>query len=195
MAKPGIVLLCGTSGSGKTYIAEKVLARLGAVSNKLAFEPGRPGKVTGYVWEEPPVAIMGRYEAACGGCDAMSWKGAADVIEEYAMDQFVMGRSVLMEGLIVASWGVPRLLRMHEASLTLIHLTTPLEECLASVQRRREAAAKAKGKEATPLNPSNTESKWRGFRDGAARRREAGLRVLELDRDRALAVTAELLGV
>ena len=189
-----IVLLCGTSGSGKTYIAQKIIDELGPS----AFRHEMRGKTSGYVWDDPPVALAGRYDSACGGCDALSWKGAADDVEAQVMQDWRLGRSVLMEGLIVASWGVPRLLRMHVesgGSLRVVHLTTPLEVCLASVNARRAERAAARGRPATEVNPENTTSKWRGFHDGVARRIQAGLDVYELDRAAALLKVKEWLDV
>lgn len=198
---PKIILLRGTSGSGKTTVVQRVidhLNRRGPPSDFLKLGPSdRPPvkwRQSGTRWAHSRVTVMGRYgEVACGGCDGMSWPGGADDIEMQARAMARDGDQVLMEGLIVASWGVPRYQRINDATgggLRLVNLTTPLDVCLASVTARRLAAGNEK-----PLNPENTISKYEGFAKSVDRLRGAGLTVLELDREQALEYCLRELGV
>jgi shikimate kinase len=182
-----VVLLKGTSGSGKTYIAEQVLDRLG--SSRETFPLGPKGKVGGYLWPSVKVAVLGRYESACGGCDSMSWKGAADDIEAKIKELVEQEYDVFFEGLIVATWGVDRMVRVGNllnTQFTVVHLTTPLEECISSVESRRAARAAAEGKELTPLDPSNTAAKHKSLQSTTKMQRERGVQVEELGRKEAL---------
>lgn len=190
MRRPGIVTIRGTSGSGKTYVAQRVMEELGSHGETIPIGP--KDRLGGYVWPNLDFAIVGRYETACGGCDGLSWKGAADDIEAAAAEQLRLGRRVLLEGLMVSTWGADRLLRLDEAAralggLLVVHLTTPLDVCLSSVRERRQRRARAAGKEAPPLNVTNTTSKHAGLITHTRNQRRRGVRIEELDRDAALA--------
>lgn len=186
-----IVLISGTSGSGKTYIVQRLLEELGPSGGDIHLGPR--GKQAGYVWPFRNVVVMGTYTTACGGCDGLSWKGGADDIEAEVLAQRAIGRKVVLEGLLVATWGVPRLGRMVPEGLRVIHLTTPVEECIASVLERRAARAAETGKEVKPFNPANTAGKHHGLLSVLPARRAAGIPVEELDRAGALARVKELI--
>lgn len=186
-----IVLLSGTSGSGKTYIVEQLLRELGPHDETLAIGP--KGKHGGYVWRNRGVTIMGEYTAACGGCDRISYKGGSDDIERVVFEQRTLDRKVVLEGLLVATWGVERLARLVWGGLIVIHLTTPVDVCVASVERRRIERAREAGREPKPFDPANTVGKHRGLLSVLPARREAGIPVEELDRAAALARVKELI--
>ncbi len=185
-----IVLLSGTSGSGKTFIVEQLLKALGPHDETLCIGPKK--QQGGYVWRARGVTIMGEYTAACGGCDRISYKGGADDIEYEVIEQYRKGQRVVLEGLLVGTWGVARMGRMVPAGLINIHLSTPVETCVAAVEKRRAERARKAGKEVTPLNPANTIGKHRGLLSVLPLRRRAGVPVELLDRDAALARVREL---
>lgn len=191
-----VVLLKGTSGSGKTYIAEQIMAALGPHTG--TFDLGPKGKLGGYLWPDKKVAVLGRYESACGGCDSMSWKGAADDIEAKIAELVEAEYDVFFEGLIVATWGVDRMIRVGNLPKTdfyVVHLTTPLDQCVSSVEARRAARAAAEGKELKPLDPANTASKHRSLQSTTRMQRDRGVRVEELSRSEALARVKALLSL
>lgn len=193
---PNVVLLRGTSGSGKTTVARAVMAAAGPHESTLPLGP--KGKLGAYLWTEPPLAVLGRYDASCGGCDGQSWRGAADDQEALLLGQVRAGRSVLLEGLMVSSWGVERLRRIDAETgggLTVVYLGTSLEDCLAGVNARRDARAAARGRPLPPLNEENTRTKHRTLLVTNASNAAAGIRVEVHQRDTALTRTAELLGV
>jgi hypothetical protein len=184
-----IALLSGTSGSGKTYIVEQIMRELGPEQSTVALGPrSKPGAL---VW--PGVTIMGKYGPACGGCDALSWKGASDDIERVVVSEVERGQKVILEGLLVGTWGVPRLTRLVPHGLTVIQLATSPEDCVAAVLARRAERARELGKELKELDPSNTLGKHHGLLSVLPRRREAGINVELLSRDAALARVRELL--
>jgi hypothetical protein len=188
-----VVLLKGTSGSGKTYIAEAVLRKLrdSQGDQEHTFAIGPKGKLGGYLFTEQDVAVIGRYESACGGCDAMSWKGAADDIEAKIAELVADGYDVFLEGLIVGTWGVDRYLRVGQllnTSLTVIHLETSLEDCITSVRNRRVAAGNT-----AEFNTENTAAKHKSLQSTTRMQLERGVNVERLDRAAALARALELL--
>lgn len=188
-----IVLIRGTSGAGKTYIAEQVISDLGGLhtADQHLHIPDLMGreKLAGYVWSGAGVALLGRYNVACGGCDGISWRGAADQLEQLAAEQSAAGRRVLLEGLIVATWGQPRLSRLRRHGLHVIHLTTPLNVCLASVNARRRERL---GELYTPVKPDNTVAKFNTLRKTTENNQLASIAVEKLARGEALARVRQL---
>ena len=185
-----IVLLSGTSGSGKTYIVERLLEGLGPHDETLRIGPR--AQMGGYVWRTRGVTVMGEYTAACGGCDRISYKGGSDDIERVVFEQRALDRKVVLEGLLVATWGVARLARLVWGGLIVIQLTTPVGTCVGAVDARRLERARAAGKEPKEFNPANTVGKHHGLLSVLPARRAAGVPVEELDRAAALRRVREL---
>lgn len=191
-----VVLLKGTSGSGKTYIAENLIVRLDTLaSDRGTFTLGPKGKLGGYTFQDDggtlKTAVIGRYESACGGCDAMSWKGAADDIEAKIAELTAEGYDVFLEGLIVGTWGVDRYLRvgaLPNVNFTVIHLQTPLEECIGSVRARRLNAGNT-----SEFNTENTAAKHKSLQSTTKMQIERGVQVERLHRAEALSRARALL--
>lgn len=189
-----VVNIRGTSGSGKSTVARGLIANKGGERRDVTrLIGGRERFMGSWVGD---TFFVGKYATDCGGCDGLSWKGSADDICDIVFEQHLLGH-VVLEGLLVSSWGTGRLLDLWERcekKLHVIMLTTPLEVCLASVQARRDAKYKAKGEVAPPLNPANTTSKYHGSLKGAQNLETRGMTTIEyLDRDAALARALELL--
>lgn len=178
-----IILVSGTNGAGKTHLVRRVLAELGPVTSEIPRKP--PGyKVIGS--RHGQVTVMGRYDGpTCGGCDCFSWKGAADDIEIQIKEEVEQGQRVLLEGVIVSTWGKPRLLRMKPLGLQVVHLTTSLEDCLESINSRRRARAAARGQEFVPVPRANVADKHRGLANGIEGKILAGIPTHTLDREAA----------
>jgi energy-coupling factor transporter ATP-binding protein EcfA2 len=177
-----IIIVAGTNGSGKTTLMRRVIEQLG--------EPRHQDKMV-MDWDE--VTIIGKYDGpACGGCDGYSWKGAADDLEKLAVIHHNLGKTVLLEGVIVSTWGMPRLARMQELGLVYVLLDTPAETCEDSVNERRKIRM---GEKYTPVNPDNLLSKHRGLLGGVDKKRAVGMDVRVFDRESAFAEVKELLGL
>lgn len=188
---PKIVTVRGTNGSGKTYIAQQLMAKLGKHTSTLALGP--KGKLGGYVWQQPPVSIIGRYETATGGCDPFTWTNAADEIEGLALTQWGAGYNVFLEGLVVGAWALERykrISRMTEKNFVIIDLTTSLDDCIASVKARRDMRGNDK-----PFDPRNVVGKHRALASKTRNLGFAGLPPIKLDRAGALAMVLETMGV
>lgn len=196
-----IINLRGTSGSGKTYIVlrlmehykVKVPVMMEGRKQPLGYRMEFPGAGTA---EQPvdtglrPLFVMGHYEnpEGCGGCDNISY--GLDFIYEKIYERVALGDNVIFEGLIVAS-DVSRcieLKRHHE--LLVVGLDTPLNECITSVNERR-----AKRGKTDPVNPANTEKKFKALIPQRARFRDAGVDFRLLKRADALAACEDFLGL
>lgn len=208
-----IVNIRGTSGSGKSTVARRVMEQLtnvGGYANHMVLDEvaGRERIIGHSVCPQAAstddgltsgigVFFMGKYATDCGGCDSMSWKGAADYICEQVLWRAAQG-PVIMEGLMLSSWGNGRLRDLWERSggkLHVLQLTTPLQDCLDAVNCRRAGAWTRKGLEGSPppLNPANTTSKWKSAQRGAELMRQGGMTTVEfLDREAAFQRAMEL---
>lgn len=210
-----IINIRGTSGSGKSHLVRSLMECYD--SRLRVMQDGRKQPI-GYLLDSSVsgrrLAIPGHYETDCGGCDTIT--NMEQIFQEVRVAHRV-GYDVVFEGLLVSA-DIQRTLALHTEGLPLlvIALSTPLEECLASVNSRREGAFQrrlervraenfAKQRmghkllpEPTPrgeVNPRNTESKYRGVQSSMKRLQEAGVRAEWAPRDTALKILKIELGL
>lgn len=163
-----LINIRGTSGSGKSTI----------VRNVMALYPERIPHME--IWRKQPLyyvlnrpdgkslRVIGHYSSACGGCDTIGL--GFDFIYDLIHEAVAQNQDCLFEGLLLTS-DVTRCVALKEVDkLIVVALTTTLEECLASIRARREARGKT-----DPLNPKNTESKFKVVRDQRQRFLNAGV--------------------
>src|SRR3990167_2888777 len=94
-----IVNLRGTSGSGKTVVARRLIEDHNGISITGLCPDGRnKERIVGY--QMGNLWIPGKYDNVCGGVDTFSWKGAADYLEEKVRLVAGNGYHVLLEGLV-----------------------------------------------------------------------------------------------
>ena len=131
-----ILNIRGTNGAGKTYLARRLMERLGPGEDLVRTHPikGRPfvcGRRHG------GVLFIGRYEVQTGGCDTMKWKGDAEWLTHLILDEQKVGH-VVFEGLIASKWATHRYLSMRlSGEFCAVLLDTPVDVCLDSVNERR----------------------------------------------------------
>lgn len=190
-----IVSIRGTHGSGKSTICRKILDRYNGQPVMGVDARGRPA-IHGYTAELPSgdLFIVGRYDIACGGCDAV--QPYAEIwprVEKFAGD----GYHVLFEGALVSSSygtigaGMQRLQDDAGVQGVFAFLDTPLEECLRRIGERR----KAKGN-FEPLNPHNTTVKFDNVARTKDQMRRLGstLTVVDIDHQRPVQQVLKLFG-
>jgi ABC-type dipeptide/oligopeptide/nickel transport system ATPase component len=190
-----VINIRGTSGSGKSFIAYRLMNHFKRREDIKQTFAGRE-RIVGVRLETPGrhnLVLAGRYSTTCGGCDCLSWKGAAEDIMGLVA-KWSIKSDVLLEGLMVSSWAASRLLTLCDNyNTTLIQLTTPLEDCLKAVQDRRNERATKVGRKAEPLNPKNTTIKWKQVVTQGNVLKTLGARIEFLDREDAYRRCCELL--
>lgn len=129
-----IVNLRGTSGSGKSTVARRIIEEHGGQPIMGMVPGGKKERIVAY--EIGNLCIPGSYVNVCGGCDTLSWKGAADYLEEKVRALAGNGYHVLFEGLVNTAgskrWeGVAADFPMQWA-----FLDTPVEVCIERVLKR-----------------------------------------------------------
>lgn len=135
-----------------------------------------------------PLALVGHYETACGGCDTIA---NMDDIYARVRAAATAGMDVLFEGLLISA-DANRIIALRDdisllTPVRVIALDTPLELCLQSVNARRLADAEAKGKPYKgDVNPKNTTSKFSGVKSSMRRIEAAGVPCSWESRDSAL---------
>lgn len=183
-----IITVRGTSGSGKTHA---VRAIMGYYKNREAVYCEGRKRPLYYKLQHPSpggreLVVLGSYESACGGCDSISGIDYTfSLVRELSP-----GRDLLFEGLLL-SGECARTNRLAEDGFSVhaIYLTTPLEQCLASINARRAAKGKTE-----PVNPENTESKFKAVRNSIPRLSPL-VSVYQCSRGEACATMVRLLGL
>lgn len=141
----------GTHGSGKSYIAHQLLS-YGYEEIVGYNEYKKKESILGYSVPSLDLAIVGKYETQCGGCDGV---GSSDEVCRRVRVFAKNYRHVVFEGILVAH----TFQRYHTLAMELVKdgypyvfafLDTPLQTCIERVKARR--VAKGNNKE---LNPNN----------------------------------------
>ena len=146
LSKLTVINIRGTSGSGKTTIIRNILGH----GRWEIFKDNN--KIRGYFSPDLGWAIVGSYENDCGGCDTIKHQ----VEVESIVEQFLsLGYNVLFEGLLISTisqrWIDFSQRLSNRAMVVYFYLTTPVEECVERVKRRRISKGNTK-----PFNEKNT---------------------------------------
>lgn len=177
-----IITIRGTSGSGKSTVVKRLMD-LPGISVQPFFKEGRRQPISYLLTtddpEFKPIAVLGHYEIACGGCDTIH---SLDEIFQLVRNAHAAGQHVLFEGVMMYA-EANRTISLHQdtGALLVIGLDTPLEECLKGVQARRTAKGNPE-----PLDPTNTTNKWATCFRTMERLQEANVPVVWADRQMAL---------
>lgn len=197
-----IINIRGTSGSGKSTLVRNLMAS----HSKLVMRVHGRKQPIGYIVtpdDAPRFVVAGHYETACGGTDTIP---NMDQIFELVRYWIGSNCNVVFEGLL-SSAEFKRTAALHKDGyeLHVIHIDIPLEVCLSAVEGRRWEAYQEKlhaymehceeryadGKrpikkqpqEPKPLNPKNTENKWKGTHSTTKRLAELGIDIFKGDRE------------
>lgn len=178
-----IISVRGTSGSGKTHLAKRVMD-LDFCSRFPIEEPGQRQEV-GYLCGEH-LRVLGRYNVASGDADRITPRQLAfDLIERWATKG-----DVFYEGLLIAN-EVTRTVVLHRTHPThVVFLDTPLDQSLAAINARRALRGVTE-----PVSRKKTEEKHAELGRVRQRLRQAGVPTYHLDREAAFLKVRELLQV
>jgi thymidylate kinase len=188
-----IVNLRGTHGSGKSTAVTKLMK---AHHTELVVEvttgKERPlvYKLVGTKLDGAPLGptyIIGPYETACGGCDAIQpYANIWPLVEKYAKKGHVVFEGALVSS-CVGSLGEAMAAR-RKKDCVVAYLDTPLQTCLDRIVKRRAKKGNTK-----PLNPKNTESKFKSVAATRTRFEELGVRTITINHKKAVAQLFEAL--
>ena len=192
-----IVNVRGTSGSGKSHLVKQVVDHMTQrhLSPTKEFQDRRR-KPLAYQWTfrdapERNLYIPGHYESPCGGCDTIK---TMDLVADMVRRAYGIGFNVLFEGLLYSE-ETKRTLNMYleeGRDIHIVKLTTPLDVCINSVNKRRQARM---GDKFTPVNPKPTvEKKFYTTHRACDKLRRRGVPVTYVSRETALNHVLDLLG-
>ena len=143
--------LRGTNGSGKTYVARKLIELSGAKPDKEFCHPKmkKPFIYQGVMFDKP-FFILGSYETQCGGCDTIP---SVAIVAELLGKLRDRRGIVFYEGLMISHMigTVGNAVRDWGTDHIMGFLNTPLETCIARVRARRLEKGNDK-----PFDPTKT---------------------------------------
>lgn len=185
----------GTSGSGKTYLINQLRAKYRGAehvyNNDIEGIPQYAGEFRLPKPRKQPLfyrlydeehqhraVLLGHYESACGGCDTIS---SLDTIFGLAREFAQQGLDVIFEGLLVSAEHKRSLALFQDFEHRVLRLSTSMDECVASVQSRRDARGDDR-----PLNPKNTLLKDKAVASTCRKLKDEGCNVMVLGRGAAL---------
>jgi predicted ABC-type ATPase len=167
----------GTHGSGKSFIVHSLIKRYGVDEIRdYEDEDARiRGRLLGYRLKGPDVAIVGKYENICGGCDQVS---SADEIVRRVKLMAEQHYHVILEGILVShTFKRYSELAREMGDYRFLFLDTPLQTCIDRVKARR----RGRGKDG-PFDPKNVIKDWHGVWERVRTKCiHAGHMVIELD--------------
>ena len=174
-----IIQLCGTNGSGKTTAARAVFAA-GQPIDVIEIAGREMGTVYSLPGVSAPLLVMGKYGAAAtGGCDRIhDPKAVYPVMESRHYD----GIHVLFEGIRMTNHTDGLAFYRRAGNLTIVLLTTTLEECFAGLRARRLAAGGPEHKELSVRDIESTVTRNKNY---AFKLSQLGARVVKLSRGEA----------
>jgi len=193
-----IIQVRGTSGSGKSTLVRRVMEMYGGVRLKIkrekrrqpfAYLLTRKTEAPSTVAAGRQLVVLGHYESPCGGCDTIK---TYDEIFAAVREADSQGYDVLFEGLLMSTD------KTHIAKLAgeypdhlIVGLDVPIDECLASINKRR----REKKPDAEDVNPKGTTSKHGTNKRAMAQFQADGLNAEWHDRDSAFTRICEALGL
>lgn len=190
-----VINIRGTSGSGKSHLARRIMALY--PEREDIFVEGRK-RPFATLFKRPDgrnLFVIGHYETDCGGADTIA---DYDTYFQRARIEWLAGNDVLFEGLL-STPETRRTIELNELTkgeLFVYFLDVPLQQCVDSVNSRRQAKAARSGKgPPDPLNPKNTESKHKQAKVAMRKLKEAGVTCYEADRETTYGLIAERLGL
>jgi len=182
-----IISIRGTSGTGKSTLVRRIMD-LYTFRTPMYIEKRKQP----YWYEltkgpkQRPLAVLGHYETACGGCDTISSFDEVYALIDYLHDQDM---DIINEGVLLCAEH-PRLIERHNRwhDVQVISLNTPIDICVQSINMRRAERGVWE-----PVDPKNTISKFENNIGTNDRLKAAGVPVAEVSRDEAYELIIDLL--
>jgi hypothetical protein len=184
----------GTSGAGKTELVRRIMEDYGWGRAEPIRREGRERPI-GYRLPHPlggpPLAVLGHYEATCGGCDTIPARdGGLDEVFRLADQCASSGHAVLLEGLLLSAEHRRSAALARRHALYVLRLDTPPERCVRNLMARWHARGDLRS-----LVAGAVAAQREAVVDACARLRWCAAGVEVLDFDDALRRARELLGL
>jgi len=187
----------GAGGAGKTALARQVMAEYGWPQDGRVtpIRHGRHERPIGYRLVHPhggrPLAVLGHYEATCGGCDTIRLSdGGLDGVFRLADAFASAGHDVLLEGLRLSGEHRRSAALAEAHAVHVLRLDTPLERCVRNLVARRRAR-----RSTWPRIAGAVAAMDREVEEACRRLQESGAGIEVLGFDAALRRARNLLGL
>lgn len=161
---PTILKLTGTNGSGKSTVGRALLRLYGGNAEALQTVVKRSGArdedLLLHFGTGSKLIVLGPYETACGGCDAIQpYSRIIDKLREYTTSKYTKGAHIFMEGVMISGRGsIGEFFDSLPKRYNVVYgvMDTPLAVCIERVNARRAARGVTE-----PVNPTNMTAKHR----------------------------------
>ncbi len=184
-----IINLRGANGAGKSTVVTRIMELYATKQPQLVDGRRQPLLYDLSHESHRPLAVLGHYEIACGGCDTIK---TVDEVFRLVYDYDSLGYDVLFEGIMVQD-DRTRMIKLKNhvgrENVLVIGLKTDIEECLAAVRKRREERGNEK-----PLDEKNTRDRAKRVTRTLDFLADNGVPVKRLDREAAYLMVKEVLG-
>jgi hypothetical protein len=183
-----ILNIRSTHGGGKSTAVVELMKLHTTVTPLEVNAKGRPliYQLTHKTLGSKPTYVIGAYETACGGADGIQpYNRIWPLVEKYAKK----GNVVFEGALVSCSLGsIGEEMVARKRSCVVAYLDTPLEVCIERIQKRR-----LKKGNTQPLNPKNTELKFKSIGNTRPRFEALGVRCVTIDYKKAARQLFEVL--
>lgn len=184
-----VIFVRGTSGSGKSTLVYNLVLNQAYGFKKIFFKGKRRkggNQPHGYYSDVLNLFVVGSYETACGGCDAIE---SVDDVFDRARRSLKKGRNVLMEGLILSGISSKLAAFAKTNPMDVYLLNTNVQDCLNRVKLRREQRG-----EVRELDPNNTVQKFKAAVSSTRALSKVAVRTRVIPNDKAYRLIVKSLG-
>lgn len=186
-----VISLRGTSGAGKSWVMHQILSR---------FPNTYDSSLMGHIINDNTFLIGPYLEKYNVGCDTIGKSFKLDGIQSMALQTLQKSKGllgdigsnrprfthILFEGLIVSSIYGRWVKVARQCDFRWVFLNTPLDVCLANVNKRREERREDK-----ELNPENTIAKHDTVRKQVEKARRDEMQVWNVSSNEAVELIAQ----
>jgi thymidylate kinase len=179
-----VIQVRGTNGTGKSTVVKEVINRIGQWQHNYTEGRKRPLYSCHQGW----LYVLGHYEVSCGGCDTLgSARQAYEVMEQIRrLDE--RDKVIIAEGILLAEDTKWTLEMAKWAEVRIAYLTTPIDECMERIRKRREGSTRASTK---PLNPNKTPDRARLIERMRLKLIAAGIQCRRVSQEQAVKVVLD----
>ena len=137
-----IVTIRGANGSGKSTVVRQFVELIGGFDQLESIHQSGRSQPLYYISKNYQFALIGHYKAQCGGADTVPFSDVRPLV----IDLHGQKLSVVYESMLFSVESKQLfLIKDQIPDVRIIHLTTPADQCIKNIYKRREISGKRLG--------------------------------------------------